>query len=502
MKKLTRLKLVSAALCSFALTHVSCTPAVGSERSNLTCDVAIIGGGAGGLHTAFRLGPTLGQKVCLFEKEARIGGRIYDVSKEPGGPNIGVGARRIMEGQKLVFALADELGIEYVEAPWQDDLINARGTFGLKSDELRSAYPALASDQTEETLYNKLRSGPERANIKNYPDFRSYVRAALGEQAYHFLLDMSRFRADFEYTLSAQGYLEYLDEEWDVCCKASYPVGGMSEFIRRMEAKALASGVRIYKGEPVNEMARNQSYTYTLLTPKYKVTAKQLVIAADAEGLKKIQGPLAEAIKIQPQFQDLVGVRVVTITQWWPKAWWLDSKAHGTSIKRAWTSDHCLNHIEIPVDPYGVNQVVTRSVYDDDMRCVQFWENTAKLSTELVEAEIARGLKSLFPDVEIPKPDKTFVHVWPAAWYWLKGGSQFTNADIAKWAVDPLPGEKVSLVSESYYPQRSGWSDGAYKSSINTLNAKFGMKLEMHQAKVQFRTRPSHARRSLSQGGH
>ena len=49
--------------------------------------------------------------------------------------------------------------------------------------------------------------------------------------------------------------------------------------------------------------------------------------------------------------------------------------------------------------------------------------------------------------------------------------------DIAKWAIEPLKGEAVSLVGEGYNPQRSGWSDAAYKSSINTLNAKFGLSL-------------------------
>jgi phytoene dehydrogenase-like protein len=43
-----------------------------------------VGGGVGGLHTAFRLGPQL-NKVCLFEKEDRLGGRVYDVSRDPDG---------------------------------------------------------------------------------------------------------------------------------------------------------------------------------------------------------------------------------------------------------------------------------------------------------------------------------------------------------------------------------------------------------------------------------
>ena len=123
--------------------------------------------------------------------------------------------------------------------------------------------------------------------------------------------------------------------------------------------------------------------------------------------------------------------------------------------------------------------VVTRTVYDDDRRSVDFWENTAKRGTEHVEAEIMRGLHYLFPDAIIPAPLKTHVQVWPNAWYWLRGGSGYTNAIIADWAVEPLQGEKVSLVGEAYNPQRSGWSDGAYKSSIRTLNGQFGFNLPL-----------------------
>ena len=45
-----------------------------SGKTPMHCDVAIIGGGVGGLHTAFRLAPTLGSGICLFEKEAELGG--------------------------------------------------------------------------------------------------------------------------------------------------------------------------------------------------------------------------------------------------------------------------------------------------------------------------------------------------------------------------------------------------------------------------------------------
>ena len=451
-------------------------PAEGG-KTNIACEVAVIGGGAGGLHTAFRLGSQLGKDVCLFEKEDRLGGRIFDVSRDPGGPVFGLGALRIMETQEVMFKLADELGITYVPAPFNDDLISARGYFAFDSDTIRSlAYPFATAG--EGALYDQLRLGPERANVDKYPDYRSYVRAVVGAENYHFLTDVFRFRGDFTYPLSAKSYLDFLDEDWDVCCTPSYPVGGMSEFIRRMEAKAVASGVRIYKSQPALEInsGPGNSGRYHVTTPGFVATVNRLVIAVDAEGFKRVAGNIAAKIQAQQQFQDLIGVKVASINQWWPSAWWTNAIS-GKDTHRAWTTEQCLNFIEIPTAPYAANQLVTRSVYDDSRACADFWETTARRGTAAVEAEIARGLKYLFPGVVIPNPIKTAVQIWPAAWYWLKAGSPFTNAQIAVWALQPLPGEQISLVGESYNPQRSTWVDGAVKSSINTLNSLYGFNL-------------------------
>jgi hypothetical protein len=126
---------------------------------------------------------------------------------------------------------------------------------------------------------------------------------------------------------------------------------------------------------------------------------------------------------------------------------------------------------------------VTRSVYNDSLDCSNFWEGLAAQGTDAVNTEVKRDLEHLFvgngltEDVTIPDPVKTHVQVWPAAWHWLRAGAQETNAELYDWAAEPLPGEEVGLVGEAYNVQRSGWSDGAYKSSINLLNTKYGMDL-------------------------
>lgn len=467
------------------------------DAPSLECEVVIIGAGAGGLHTAFRLAPALHERVCLFEKEEELGGRIHDVAldaSDPNSPRFGTGARRVMEGQALLFGLADELNMTLEMPATAADLIVARGTYGFAKDDFIPLYPRMAvnpmlPDPDQETwLYDKLRIGPARATVTDYADFRSYIRAIVGGEGWEFLHDMSRFRADFEYPLDARGYLDYLDEEWDACCTPSYPVGGMSSFIRGMEAKAIESGARIFKGEPVASIDKIGD-RYFIRTAKQTVNAQKIVVAVPPAAFDHIKGDVAERIQAQAQYQQILGVRVVTVTQWWPSNWWstIRNPAAATNgqVWRAWSTEHCFNFIEIPLEPYGVNQLVTRSVYDDDIACVQFWEELAKKGTAAVEAEIKRGLqhafvgngKSLPAMVEIPNPIKTHVQVWPAAWHWLRAGATFTNADIADWAVEPLAGEPVALVGEAYYLNRSGWSEAAYKSSIKLLNAKYGMSL-------------------------
>lgn len=461
-------------------------------------DVAILGGGAAGLHTAYRLSQATDLDVCVLEARDRLGGRIHDVVLDPDRPDLvfGAGALRVMETQSYVFDLARELGITLQAGPWQDDLISARGTFANFSDDTRTAaYPLVG--EGEGTMYDELRFGPLRTQAASFPDFRAYVRAALGTQGYHFLTDVFRFRADFQENLDARGYLDYLDEEWDVCCTAHYPVGGMSQFVHRMADAARAAGVRIRVDEPAMHISRgNRPDRYVIRTPRYLVQAKHLVVGVDAQAFAHVTGPVAETITGSRQFQDLLGVKCVTVAQRWPTAWWSALGEPGQTLRRAWTTEHALNALEIPVQPYAAAQLVTRTVYDDDCRTVDFWENAARRGTEHVEAEIMRGLRYLFPDTAIPAPLSTYVQVWPAAWYWLRGGSQHTNADIAAWAVEPVPGERISLVGESYNPQRSGWCDGAYQSSIRALNTQFGFDLPLGATKVHRATCSSHGCRT------
>lgn len=474
-----------------ALLLAACAAVAPGSSETATCEVAIVGGGAAGLHTAYRLGPELGARVCLFERNERLGGRIYDVAKDPDspdGPYIAVGARRVMQGQEVLFKLAAELGIELQKPQEKADLIFARGLFSTNKDDFAKLYPGIEFDaakgDAETQLLEALLKSDERRRVDQYPDFRSYIEKVIGPAGYQYLHDMSRFRGDFEYPLSARGYLDFLEEEMDVCCEASYPVGGMSSFIRGMERKARADGVRIFTGETVLSVDKAQS-GYTLVTSKRRVAGRRVVIAVPPQALARIGGGIVEAIRAQPQFKALIGVRVTTVAQWYDTAWWKDVTrlSDGKGVWRAWTTDHCLNFIEIPQEDYAAAQKVVRAVYNDRVDCADKWAKLARAGGSALEDEVHRGLQQLFANngvtrpVEVGKAVRTLYWEWPDGWYYIRAGSPYSNQDIFDWALEPLPGEEVGLASESYNPQRSAWSDAAYKSSIHLLNRKYGMNL-------------------------
>lgn len=472
-------------------------PVLAADDTTAHCDIAIVGGGVAGLHTALRLAARHGPRICLFEQDERLGGRVSDIpasDEHSDGPFIQLGARRIMEGQSVLVELARELGIALQKPEMLEELGYTRGMYATHNDDFIRVFPGLDVDRArggyEVQLYDRLLKGPERAHVDRYPNLRAYAEKVIGVEGCAFLHDTYRFRADHEYDLNAKAYLDYLDEENDagaICpsghCQSLYPVGGMSAYTRGMEQRARDQGVQIHLSEPVLSVDKSPT-GYLIKTARRALTARTLVLALPPVALQQLRGDVIERICAQPEFQALVGVRVTTITQWYAEPWWRGIVTpNGRHVWRAWTTGHCINSVEIPLEAYAAAQNAIRVVYNDQSDCANLWARLAQGPIEALEKEVAIGLNHLFANngvtrpVTIGPPSKTVFREWPDAWYYLRAGNRFTNHDIYRWAVQPLPGEDIALVSDGYNPQRSGWADAAYKSSIHYLNQRFDMGL-------------------------
>ena len=113
------------------------------------CKIAIVGGGPSGVYMAMHLSRIHGDKVCLFEKEEKLGGRINDIKVNPesqNGPVIGIGARRVTEHQMVMHRLARYLNVTLQKPTDQDTtFLFARGLYSFNKDDFCPLYPALCT---------------------------------------------------------------------------------------------------------------------------------------------------------------------------------------------------------------------------------------------------------------------------------------------------------------------------------------------------------------------
>lgn len=443
------------------------------ENNVLNCEVTIIGGGAAGVYMAYRLSEKDPKRLCLFEKEAELGGRLRDefLPSESLSPIwVGTGARRVNESQKFVLELGKELGIKFETPKKKKELIYTKGKHGHSPDDFKNDFPGLRGG--EDQLYDLLLKN--RKSADQAPDLLSFIKSVVGDKGLEFLKSTSRFRGDYKHPISAGNYLDTTREELKLSSINVYPVGGMSAFIRGMEKRLIERGVRIYRSEPIISLEQQRSKNFKLRSKTFNIASQYVAIATPPSGFNHIKGELADKLRSTKEYKSILAIPIVVINQWWDVKWW-----DKLDVWRAWTSEGCVHHTEIPQEPYAAKGLVTRSVYTDDPECVRYWYELSQKDKTEFEKAVINGLEKLFTinpnePLKLPKPLKTSFHFWDGGWYYIKAGSKVSNQEIVDWAHSPLPEvQRLMFVGESYWPNRPGWSEGAYFSTENALKKHF-----------------------------
>lgn len=512
----------------------------GADQSNgaLDCEVAIVGGGAGGVHTAYKLtnpgdagtvtGLTAGSGVCLFEKNDRLGGRIRDVQfGANAGDTTGTGGYRLYDNQ-YTFDLANELGVP-TEAPvafsnlrgLQDPNGNVGQFFGYSGDAFKSLYGQTMND---DEMWGQLLCGAQvPKDATNHPSYAAvtggiaskstvaYVNDVLGAEGAKFFFDQNRFRADFTADVDAIGYLEYSVIDYYGSGAVRYPIPGHSALFNKMRAAIEAKGGRIFLSDAVKSIASAADGTFTLETNGHKVNAKQVVLAIPLGAIPKVTGDVITTITAAKEYKNVTAAKSMQVTHQWDKAWWKSDLRYPDGAKvvgdpladdappilRADTTimpdGYCINSIEMPYTAHHDALKVTRTVYSDNRTCVDkniaLYGAGGAAGEAALNAELLKSMRILFPAVfdstaNEPKITKTDVNVHDEAWFYLKTGATangVTNKSIFEWSATPIAGKKIYLVGDTWYPLGSGWSNAAYVSSIRVLNTHFGLSIPPHE---------------------
>ncbi|TAL60177.1 MAG: FAD-dependent oxidoreductase [Legionella sp.] len=540
---------------------------------DIDCDVVIIGGGPGGVHTAYRLATlpnTVGvdkRKVCVIEKENRLGGRVEDVELGKNGEIIPLGAMRAPEYQ-YTHGLLNELGIAMnpqLSHMTLLGILNPNGVNGLKwgnsTNDFSSYYqqdPGLGDTEIAQKLVcgaqvpkinptlgdgGEFQFEPnlEGCNALKGKTISEYATTVLGTKGFKYLRDTSTFKADFKAPYNgkeqdALSYAEYLANDWDTGA-VDYPANGFSEAIKIMADQAKLGGVKFYMNEAVESINKQWgTRPYKIKTSKDRVfNAKRVIIATTADVLKDdISGGITEDIIVQKEYKAAESGHAIatTITNQWNMNWWdktytksgktyqyvsqpsalaeIDnSDADTQRIRRGgmtnvtWGGGYCLTRLEMSTQKVWRQGQVTRTAYIDDPECALKWYNLYKQGgVNAVNNKLNEGLQIIFPRVFDPNKNQEFVQrfgkpkildsaviIHKFAWNALGEGSwnppqsKLTNQKVWDWSVQPLNGEAVYLVGDSWVPS-NGWSAAAFMGSVRVLNEKFGMNVPLHDEEV------------------
>ncbi|EFC37715.1 predicted protein [Naegleria gruberi] len=451
----------------------------------LACDYAILGGGISGVFTAYQLAKNGKNNICVVESTDRLGGRLETFTLG-NSKKYDIGGIRVNNQHTVMKNLAKELNITLVGGYYLDKseaqdlnlpsnvLMVSRDVSTNDKNVLRSqAYPKATGAVSGWDVL--LGTSSEFFINSTLQDTFSFTQAGLGSaEEMSYFQSTFRFRGDFQ-AVDRKTYAEFANVD-SIDPLNFYPVGGMGEFVRKMSLIAQQSGkVRFLLSETVQTINPHSSSTtnkkYRIQTCLRNIEAKNVVIAIPPLALKDIKGSIAATLNAEPAFKQSKPLPVSTITMRFQQRWW----EQASPARRIWTDSNCIQLIEIPITPSGIESNAFRVSYADG-HCAREW-NDLYLGggKSLIEKTILQYLTAIYPGVSIPQPLETVFKLWPDAWYFEQPSAAVTLADKQKWALNPIQNENVVLVGEAFHLERT-WSVGAVKSAIDALNQRFGVK--------------------------
>ncbi|KAL3144103.1 hypothetical protein ABBQ32_003893 [Trebouxia sp. C0010 RCD-2024] len=460
----------------------------------IMCDVAIVGGGPGGVYSAFRLLETnASSNVCLFETNNRVGGRVYSLRNL--GPKqdlvLDMGAYRYMPlSQPLITDIIQNLL----------DLPNR-------------LYQVMISLPDQFDAQNKL-CMPELPNLPAYSTDRQLFVVQPGVADYRVVLDAEGNNA------------------------------GFATYVEKLFAMAEELGVKASFSTHINSIEQAEKGFVLKTATNTSITANKVVLNLATRPLHRLlqNSMLPNVTEVNEQLEAPYVNRATKLYLYYPQAWWLAAGLNNGSLQyvdekwppakcaladgngvvdfyynettplnledcygffqATYTSDAGMTNIShLPVDylvDYAGNldTVVLSALLSVDqgglvtLQTVPYsiWDNSTAKGRKLLTAahdQLMAYHKNasilLPPGTATRYPTQAIVALWDPSITWIGGGwSSMKDPEVSGFApnVDTATKPYADLdlfVANEAYSTQQGWSEGSLTMTENYLQRYFNV---------------------------
>lgn len=401
----------------------------------------IIGAGITGLYLAYKLITIKNinpEDIVIYEKNNRIGGRVYTYSNK--GFNYSVGAGRLGKKHKYVMKLIKDFNLlDQIIDIGKDKGYYINGKM-MKEKELLSYYKSSYSSLDklwDYTINKKIKVNKHNYNLHNY--FSLFLPTNEVE-----LLNKSLGYIGEIYDMNAHNAILTLRKDFDVKNNEFFVLKeGIQKLCDVLYEYLKSHNVKIEFNTSLTDID-DKSKSYTINNKKYSYTKLYLTVTRgdylNIPYFKKYENVLnsvndGKLLRIYAQFKDV---------------WFKDMPKTLT--------DNKLQFI-IPIDyNSGLIQISYSDSYNAD-----FW-NTFK-DEKSVKKHIKKLLNEMFPDKKIKEPDWITMHYWSSGDHMWKVG---INSKKIQKTIDSLFIKKDIYILGETYCDRQAWIEGA----IETVHKK------------------------------
>lgn len=433
----------------------------------------IVGGGIGGLYSAYLLNKIFGiSSILIIEKSDRIGGRVHTIfdtesckTKSSGSDckriPIELGASRITSHHKNVLFLLDKLNIrdKLVETPKVNKYY-----YEYDKNKNNTAHTLI----DDKSVYNKIVSNIIDLVNSNDP----YVKTIADNYSMYFFIEhfydtktAEMIKDQFGYTgdilyQSTHTAVEMFMNEFKIGRKFYKMEGGLIQIIDKLVENISNDGTQIMINNELIDVVENKhsngKYTCKITdeTSIKNINTNNIIFALTRFDLLKI--PFLNTSKIFRSLNSSVmNKQLMRIYAFFPKTEnnWYDDIENIIS-----------NSLIRQIKPTEKENGLIMISYSDTINA-EALNNLCINNYELFKKEVMTDLRRLFPEKDIPDPIRLHYKFWETGTHIWKPSHDVD--EISEKIMRPFVDKNMYIVGEVFSPLHN-WMEGAL-ISVNKL---------------------------------